>query len=302
MPNAFLRLQTDFNRAINQFSDSLTLVKSSAANVLSESGEIAEAAQSLARLTEFQSGRLQETTATVMAITSAVQHTATGTKHARKIVASAKDDARHGDTTVQQAVGAMDKIQDSSRQITQIIGVIDEIAFQTNLLALNAGVEAARAGDAGRGFAVVATEVRLLAQRSAGAAREIKNLISMSSNQVLEGVSLVADTGKALERIVTRISEIDVVVTSIDQAGVEQEARLKEVASAVGELEGATRRNMGMAGKIVSASESFSEESRTLDSMLSEFTLAGADANVPPRESEGRAVAKDRPLAELFAA
>ncbi|PSJ49289.1 methyl-accepting chemotaxis protein, partial [Pseudaminobacter soli (ex Li et al. 2025)] len=153
---------------------------------------ISTAADDLSRRTEQQAASLEETAAALDQITATVKKTAEGASHARDVVSEAKGDAEASGAVVRQAIAAMGTIEKSSDQIGRIIGVIDEIAFQTNLLALNAGVEAARAGDAGRGFAVVASEVRALAQRSAEAAREIKNLISASTTQVGEGVKLVA--------------------------------------------------------------------------------------------------------------
>ena len=174
-----------------------------------------ECRDDLARRTEQQAASLEETAAALDEITATVKKSAEGATHARQVVAAADDDAKKSALVVRQAVEAMDAIAKSAQQISQIIGVIDEIAFQTNLLALNAGVEAARAGDAGRGFAVVASEVRALAQRSAEAAKEIKGLISASTTQVDHGVKLVAETGKSLERIMAQVAEINNVVSEI---------------------------------------------------------------------------------------
>ena len=159
----------------------------------------------------------------------------------------------------------MNGIEKSSQQIGQIIGVIDEIAFQTNLLALNAGVEAARAGDAGRGFAVVASEVRALAQRSAEAAKEIKALISTSTTQVGQGVDLVAETGKALERIFTQVAEIDTIVTDIATCAHEQATGLQEVNTAVNQMDQVTQQNAAMVEELTAASHTLSRETEELD-------------------------------------
>ena len=179
--------------------------------IRSGADEISTAADDLSRRTEQQASSLEETAAALEEITVTVKKTAEGAKHARDIVSTAKVDAEKSGEVVREAMAAMTGIDKSSKQIGQIIGVIDEIAFQTNLLALNAGVEAARAGDAGRGFAVVASEVRALAQRSAEAAKEIKGLISASTAQVDQGVRLVGRTGEALGRIVTQVIEINAV-------------------------------------------------------------------------------------------
>src|SRR6202041_3534368 len=180
--------------------------------VRSGASEITQASDDLSRRTEQQAASLEETAAALDQITATVRRTAEVANEARDLVSTSKTDAERSGEVVRQTVGAMDGIETSSKQITNIIGVIDEIAFQTNLLALNAGVEAARAGDAGRGFAVVATEVRALAQRSADAAKEIKALISASGSQVASGVQLVAETGKSLERIIAQVTEINSVV------------------------------------------------------------------------------------------
>jgi hypothetical protein len=163
----------------------------------------------LARRTEQQAANLEETAAALTEISATVNKSAEGANHAHDMVFAADEDAKKSAVVVREAVKAMDEIAQSSQQIGQIIGVIDEIAFQTNLLALNAGVEAARAGDAGRGFAVVASEVRALAQRSAEAAKEIKGLISKSAAQVDRGVKLVAETGDSLGRIMQQVAEIN---------------------------------------------------------------------------------------------
>ncbi len=191
LPEAYAQVQADFNEAVEQLAAAFEAVRASTDAVHSGSEEIAVASDDLSRRTEQQAASLEETAAALDEITATVNKTASGARIARDAVSGARVDAEHGGAIVRKAVEAMSEIEKSSRQISQIIGVIDEIAFQTNLLALNAGVEAARAGDAGRGFAVVASEVRALAQRSAEAAKEIKALISTSGAQVSEGVSLV---------------------------------------------------------------------------------------------------------------
>ncbi len=188
-------------------------------------------------------------------------------------MATAKTDAETSGEVVGQAVTAMGEIEQSSRKISSIIGVIDEIAFQTNLLALNAGVEAARAGDAGRGFAVVASEVRALAQRSAEAAKEIKVLISASSTQVAAGVSLVGETGKALTRIVSQIAEINGVVTDIAASAQEQATGLNEVNTAVNQMDQVTQQNAAMVEEATAASQNLAQEAEDLSRMMSQFKV-----------------------------
>jgi methyl-accepting chemotaxis protein len=174
---------------------------------------------------------------------------------------------------VRQTISAMDNIESSAAKIAQIIGVIDEIAFQTNLLALNAGVEAARAGEAGRGFAVVASEVRALAQRSANAAREIKALISTSSEQVSAGVSLVAETGQALERILQHVDHINEVVADIASGAKEQAIGLQEVNSAVNQMDVSTQQNAAMVVETTVASEGLADEIQRLNSLIAQFRV-----------------------------
>ena len=209
IPDAYRKLQVDFNAAIAQLEEAMRSVTGSAHAIHSGTQEISTASDDLSRRTEQQAASLEETAAALDEITATVKKSAEGASHARQVVAAADEDAKKSAVVVRQAVEAMDAIAKSSQQISQIIGVIDEIAFQTNLLALNAGVEAARAGDAGRGFAVVASEVRALAQRSAEAAKEIKGLISTSTTQVDHGVKLVAETGRSLERIMSQVTEIN---------------------------------------------------------------------------------------------
>jgi methyl-accepting chemotaxis protein len=273
IPDAYRKLQQDFNAAISAFEASLIEVGSTADRVFSASIIIAKASDGLARQTESQAATLEETVAAISAITVAVQLTAVGTKNAYDTVSSVKSDAEQSDLIVRRTVSSMEKIKASSQQISQIIAVIDEIAFQTNLLALNAGVEAARAGEAGRGFAVVAAEVRALAQRSAEAAKEIESLISESSSHVLEGVSLVAESGKTVERIAKRIAEINLVVTDINNAARDQAVGLKEINVAMKEMEKVTLGNAAMAEEAKSAGQALNRESETLERLIAEVQV-----------------------------
>jgi methyl-accepting chemotaxis protein len=177
---------------------------------------------------------------------------------------------------VGNAVAAMSEIEKSSGQISQIIGVIDEIAFQTNLLALNAGVEAARAGEAGRGFAVVASEVRALAQRSADAAKEIKALISASTTQVASGVELVGETGRVLGRILVQVTEINGIVAEIAASAAEQSTGLAEVNTAVNQMDQLTQQNAAMVEQSTAASHSLAHEADALATLIGRFQVGGA--------------------------
>ena len=193
---------------------------------------------------------------------------------ARDLVQATCKDAESSGVVVGRAMVAMEGIENSSREISKIIGVIDEIAFQTNLLALNAGVEAARAGDMGKGFAVVAQEVRELAQRSAAAAKEIKDLITRSTEQVSTGVALVGETGSALSSIVERVQEIDQHVRSIVQSSSEQSTGLTEINSAVTFIDQGTQENAAMAEEQTAACHALASEIKSLDELLSQFRLS----------------------------
>jgi len=288
LPEAYAQVQADFNEAIEQLAAAFEAVRASTDAVHSGSEEIAVASNDLSRRTEQQAASLEETAAALDQITATVNKTATGARIARESVAGARVDAQHGGSVVGKAVEAMSKIEKSSHQISQIIGVIDEIAFQTNLLALNAGVEAARAGDAGRGFAVVASEVRALAQRSAEAAKEIKDLISTSGAQVSEGVSLVAETGKALSQIEGRVAEIAGVITDIAASAEEQATGLQQVNSAVNQMDQVTQQNAAMSEQATAASQSLAQETDRLSMMISEFRIAGAPESVRRRSPAAR--------------
>ena len=280
-------LKDDINAALDQLRKALTLVSSSAEGIRSGTGEIGQAADDLSRRTEQQAASLEQTAAALDEITATVRKTAEGARHARDTVGVARDDAERSRQVVREAVTAMNGIEQSSHKIGQIIGVIDEIAFQTNLLALNAGVEAARAGDAGRGFAVVASEVRALAQRSADAAKEIKSLISTSSQQVEHGVKLVGETGHALERIVAQVGDISGVVAEIASSAQEQATALQQVNTAVNQMDQVTQQNAAMVEESTAASHALKGEAQELGRLVGAFKLgttpAGAAGSRPTR-------------------
>src|SRR5258706_2819215 len=208
---------------------------------------------------------------------------ADGAGEANNAVVASKLDVERSGKVMHQAVGAMIVIEKSARKISQIIGVIDEIAFQTNLLALNAGVEAARAGDAGRGFAVVASEVRALAQRSAAAAKEIKALISTSTDQVSVGVQLVGQTGQALDRIVTTIAEINKLVAEIAVTAKEQASGLHEVNSAIDQMDQVTQQNASMVEESTAASFGLASESQQIAGLIARFKNDETPETAAPR-------------------
>jgi methyl-accepting chemotaxis protein len=276
----YAQIRSDFNEAVGSLKETMQAVVTSTSAIHSGTNEISTASDDLSRRTEQQAASLEETAAALDEITATVKKSAESAKHAREVVASADQDAKKSAVVVRQAVEAMDGIAKSSGQITQIIGVIDEIAFQTNLLALNAGVEAARAGDAGRGFAVVASEVRALAQRSADAAKEIKGLISTSTTQVDLGVKLVAETGKSLERIIAQVIEINGVVAEIAAGAQEQATGLQQVNTAINQMDQTTQQNATMVEESTAASHSLSQETTQLSSLIDRFQLGqgGSDA------------------------
>jgi len=292
-PAEYAKLQVDFNAAIGQLREAMGVVATNVSAIRSGAGEISQAADDLSRRTEQQAASLEETAAALDEITATVNRTASASRQASETVKAAKGDAETSGVVVRDAVSAMGAIEKSAQEISQIIGVIDEIAFQTNLLALNAGVEAARAGDAGRGFAVVASEVRALAQRSAEAAKEIKVLISASSSQVNSGVSLVGQTGEALDRIVGRVAEIDGLVSEIAASAQEQATGLQEVNTAVNQMDQVTQQNAAMVEESTAASHTLSQEAETLAASVSRFDI-GAVAR-PARS----APAAHRPVAVL---
>ena len=229
---------------------------------------------------------MEETAAALEEITVTVNRTAAGSRQAAEAVASAKADAQASGQVVERAIAAMGEIEKSSTEITQIIGVIDEIAFQTNLLALNAGVEAARAGDAGRGFAVVAQEVRALAQRSAEAAKEIKGLISTSSKQVSHGVSLVGETGDSLKRIVEQVGAIDGLVSEISSSAQEQASSLGQVNTAVNQMDQMVQKNAAMVEESTAAAVALKDEASELEGLVSSFKINADLGNL--RRTQGR--------------
>jgi len=275
-PQAFEALRNDYNLTLKRLSDSLIAIQHGASAMRNGTNEIAMASDDLARRTEQQAAGLEQTAAALDQISATVQRTADGARNAAEVVVNARNQASRSNEVVTRTVEAMSEIENSSEQIGQIIGVIDEIAFQTNLLALNAGVEAARAGESGRGFAVVAQEVRALAQRSANAAKQIKGLIDTSRAQVTSGVKLVDETGKSLQQIIEAVVQVDSLVHEITKSAAEQSLGLREISSAVNQMDHSTQQNAAMVGETTAATHSLSEEAIELENQVSNFKL---DAN-----------------------
>lgn len=269
----FEGLRVNFNTSLERLRDTIESVVHGAQAIETGVGEIATAADDLSRRTEQQAASLEETAAALDELTATVQSSAEGVRRGAAAANAAKDQAIRSGDVMHDAVRAMSDIEQSSGQISRIIGVIDEIAFQTNLLALNAGVEAARAGDAGKGFAVVASEVRALAQRSADAAKEIKALIVSSSEQVGRGVALVDQTGEALKDIVERVSEIDILISDIARSSQEQASGLAQVNVAINLMDQATQKNAAMVEETTAATISLRSETAQLAEFVGGFRI-----------------------------
>jgi methyl-accepting chemotaxis protein len=274
----FGKVKHDFNDAVTKFQATLGAVARSARTIGSGAEELAQASDDMSRRTEQQAASLEETAAALEELTAGVTKSAARARQASETVTGAKDEARQSGEIVAAAIAAMGRIETASGRIAQIIGVIDEIALQTNLLALNAGVEAARAGETGKGFAVIASEVRVLAQRSAEAAKEIGALIRTSSIEVGGGVKLVGDTGKALERIIARVSEIDSCVTEIADSAQHQASGLGQVNTAVNQLNQITQQNAAMAEESTATSHALTGEMRELVRLMAKFRLGEPQA------------------------
>jgi methyl-accepting chemotaxis protein-2 (aspartate sensor receptor) len=280
----------------------VTQVRSASADMTEGTAKIAAGSGEIASRIGTQAASLEETAAATDGVTQTVNQAAKSASDARREVGEAKVETDHSGEVVRQAVEAMNRIEASSRQISQIVGVIDEIAFQTNLLALNAGVEAARAGDAGKGFAVVASEVRALAQRSAESAKEIKNLITGSTQQVEAGVALVGETGEALSRIGDRVGRINELVSGIAQSAQEEAASLQEINTAVRQMDQMTQQNAAMVEQSTAASHSMAQEAKGLTDLISRFQVGAGDgyaSHAAPthHSAPSRAPAKVQPMA-----
>ena len=275
----FEPLREDFNNSVIQLSGALSDVSGSVRLVDDEASGIYRAADEIGRRTEIQTATLSETAKAINQISENVRLNTSRTEEASAVAEKASSSAVQSAKVVHEAVNAMQRIEGSSHQIGNIIGVIDEIAFQTNLLALNAGVEAARAGEAGKGFAVVAQEVRALAQRTTNAAKEIKALIEASSGEVAGGVQLVHKTGDALNEIVNFITEVNGHMNAIRQASREQSGELSHINHAVADMAEATQQNGSMVERQRTASERLASEAKRLASLMERFSI---------RETESR--------------
>jgi methyl-accepting chemotaxis protein len=283
LPDEFTEMAGNFNSAVASLHSAIADVHSTSTSIVTGAEGIANASDDLSRRTEQQAASLEESSAALHQLSESVRLTADNAQKASGVVGATQAEAGQSETVVADAVAAMSKIKSSSEEIAAIIGVIDEIAFQTNLLALNAGVEAARAGDAGRGFAVVAQEVRSLAQRCASSAREIKELISTSSDHVSTGVSLVGAAGEALARMVARIHEINNLMADIASAAAEQSRGIAEVNTAVSQMDQITQKNAAMVEETSAETQRLKGEAVDLATKLERFRIGESAAARPAR-------------------
>ncbi len=292
---SFGQLKNDANGTADKLTDVIGNIRSSATAITSAASEIAQGNADLSQRTEEQASSLEETASSMEEMTSAVKQSAENAVQANGLAGEAQQKAQEGGEVVSRAVSAMDEINAASKKISDIIGVIDEIAFQTNLLALNAAVEAARAGEQGRGFAVVAGEVRNLAQRSAGAAKEIKDLIRDSVNKVDDGTQLVNQSGETLQEIVAAVEKVSNMMREISGAAQEQTSGIEQVNTAVSQMDEMTQQNAALVEQASAAGESMAEQARTMSTMMDFFSVdenAVGDVGKPALHVVNQASAK----------
>ncbi|GLO71589.1 hypothetical protein MACH17_31060 [Phaeobacter inhibens] len=272
-------LRENFNRSLVNLRDSLAEVVDAAHNVDKFSEEQRASAEEMAHRTESQAGTLEETASALQDLTNSIRETADRAGQVDETMRGTRNEAEHSNHIVTSAVQAMDQIQEASQQISQIINMIDDIAFQTNLLALNAGVEAARAGEAGAGFAVVASEVRALAMRASKAAGEIKGLTTASEEHVANGVAMVGRAGDALSGIIDKVTNVSDLITEIAEGVQKQSKGLENINNAVGRLDSTTQQNAAMSEEASAASQLLQNEAQALTGVVSRFQLGNGAAH-----------------------
>jgi methyl-accepting chemotaxis protein len=284
---AYRQIKDDFNATVGQLHDAIRVIASATREVATTTAEISSSTTDLSQRTEEQAASLEQTTSSMQAIAATVRKNAESAQQANDVAGKTCTVADRGGEIVGRAVGAMARIEDSSRKVADIIGVIDEIARQTNLLALNAAVEAARAGESGRGFAVVAAEVRSLAQRSSQAAKDIKELITNSSGQVQEGVQLVNQAGASLNEIVGSIKQVAEIVSAIASVSVEQSNGIEQVNAALNQMDEVTQQNSALVEQNAAAAKSLEQQSQAMEEEVRFFQVGDADQS----EKQQRAAA-----------
>ena len=283
----FQKIKIDANNTIDKLTTIISQIRASADTVSTASHEIAVGNTDLSQRTEEQACSLEQTASSMEEITATVKQSAANTDEANKLATEAKNKAQNGGKTVQDAVSAMKEILTASNRINDIIGVIDEIAFQTNLLALNAAVEAARAGEQGRGFAVVAGEVRNLSQRSADAAKEIKDLIRDSVEKVKVGSSLVNNSGETLQEIVHSVEHVATMIAEVSNAATEQSSGIEQVNQAVNQMDEVTQQNAALVEQASVASSAMSEQVNHMTQLIQFFKLIQAEQQMPQTSQAG---------------
>jgi methyl-accepting chemotaxis protein len=288
----FAELKNNANTAAERIGQIVGQIKQSAREVSDASGEISSSTTDLSQRTEEQAASLEETSASMEEIAATVKKNAENAQQANQSTAKARNVANHGGEVVAKAVAAMAQIEASSGKISDIIGVIDEIARQTNLLALNAAVEAARAGDAGRGFAVVASEVRTLAQRSSQAAKDIKDLITNSNGQVRSGVELVNKAGTALGEIVESIKEVADLVSDIAGASIEQSTGVEEVNKALNQMDTVTQQNSALVEENAATAKTLEHQAKNMDERVAFFRLDAAGNSAGAEDAKAKPTPK----------